>query len=100
LLPLCGPAAPWTGWRESLRRLATSNAIRGALTMKAASHVVAAGVVAAVVGLGAWWTVGRRDPTPRASEELGPAREGRPARHAPSGRTKRARRSQRRARRS
>lgn len=60
LLPLIGSASPWTAWlsRHSPAGAAT---IHGALTMKAATQALAVGAVVAAVGLGAWWTIGRRD---------------------------------------
>jgi RNA polymerase sigma-70 factor (ECF subfamily) len=85
LLPLCGPPVPWAGWSEGLRRLAGTNAIQGALTMKAASHVLAAGAVAAVFGLGAWWTVGNSGRASRANEEVGPTVASLEAQGEPTG---------------
>jgi hypothetical protein len=72
LLPACGDPTPWMALKEALEPLARTGTsigagtITGALTMKAASQALAAGVVAAAVGLGVWWSV-ERDEAPRAS---------------------------------
>lgn len=64
LLPLCEGASPWADLGDFLRSPQGASVIPGVLTMKAASQALAAVALAAALGLGVWWTVGR-EPEPR-----------------------------------
>lgn len=65
LLPVCGRATPWEALADALRPPALAGTIQGALTMQATSQALAAGLVAAAVGVGVWWSVSREE-APRA----------------------------------